>query len=189
MVKLTEKVQNFMECLSVLYFMHHWFLCSQTLFVDVLLLITKPSANKVGIIYSNNSTVILKHLGLQDWEYFVNQGYKPCCIFPIFFFACVFSLHQCCISVCMFWDSLSQGEPVWRLDVKIHSLTAQLIVLYSCDLFPGNTCLQLAAAKGHKQVVQRLVQVTSCSYWYSVHSGFIRFCFKQSGDCACGKWK
>lgn len=110
------------------------------------------------------------------------QGYKPCCICPVFFFACVFSLHQCCISVCMFWDSLSRGEPVWQQDIKIHSLTAQLSVLYSCDLFPGNTCLQLAAAKGHEQVVQRLVQVTSCSYWCSVHSGFIRFCFKQNGD-------
>ena len=48
-----------------------------------------------------------------------------------------------------------------------------LSCIHICVL-SGNTCLQLAAAKGHEQVVQRLVQVKSCSYsessrlWYLV---------------------
>ena len=37
-VKVTVMVHNFIECLSVLYFLYHWYLCNQIMPVYVLLL-------------------------------------------------------------------------------------------------------------------------------------------------------
>ena len=45
-VKVTVRVQIFIEFLSILYFLYHWSLGNQTRWVDVLLLMNKPSMTK-----------------------------------------------------------------------------------------------------------------------------------------------
>ena len=66
-VKVTENVQKLIQCLSVLYFLYHWSHCNQPRGVDLLLLITRPNANKVSICTDSNTgyTVesILLHSG------------------------------------------------------------------------------------------------------------------------------
>ena len=51
LVMVTVMVENFTDWLSVQYFPCHWYLCNQTRYTDVLIviLLTRPSADKVGI--------------------------------------------------------------------------------------------------------------------------------------------
>ena len=56
-VKATLKVKNFIECLSVLCFLYHWSVCSQTvcLFTIPNIVTTRLSAFKMGISTGKNT--------------------------------------------------------------------------------------------------------------------------------------
>ena len=55
MVKITLKVQNFIESLCILYPLHYWSLCIQRRCANLLFIITKPSTTQWA--YTDSSTL------------------------------------------------------------------------------------------------------------------------------------
>ena len=86
-VKVRVKVENFIEFLSILYFLYHWSLGSQTSCVYVLLLIIKPSTTKWTYMVTYSTT---RHTKGWGWGYFATQG---SCFLLLLLFVC-FPLHS-----------------------------------------------------------------------------------------------
>ena len=73
-IRVTMKVQNFIESLCTLYLLCHWSLGNQTRFVDFLL--TKPSTMKWACTYSSTLDYsIARHIA---WDYFAVLGDNAC---------------------------------------------------------------------------------------------------------------
>ena len=79
--KVTEKVQNFIESVCILYLLYHRSLGNQSRCADLLvLLITKPSTPKWACTDSGTLTHSITRHTTGRWEggYFAAQGDKPC---------------------------------------------------------------------------------------------------------------
>ena len=125
-VKITVKVQNFIESLCILYHLYHWSLWNQRRCADLLFIITKPSARKWHIL-TVALEITLSHghqLGMQAFHANKNQPvYTKYVHFKVIFKECekvrCYDDKKC--KIITFWEITSLQRyfeiKVWAPDI------------------------------------------------------------------------
>ena len=124
MFKATVMVQNLTECLSVQYFLYHWYLCNQIRHDDVL--ITRPNANNLGYSILTVSWIRVTGGRGEMFTFAVQNLDKPCC-FKLSFCLFINKLYQA------YWAPWQEKNPLVQVACDAsHQLS--VLLDYGMDL-------------------------------------------------------